>query len=101
MLLQLAPAPSTKRRRAGMLVTKVPINSHPKIRPVRCRSMVTSKAYGKHPSGIPQIAPFERPLLAAFRESAGPDTDADRLSGRPPAWTGRPRRTTVHRLPSL
>jgi len=31
MLLQLAPTPSMKRRRAGMLVTTVPMNSHPKI----------------------------------------------------------------------
>src|SRR5262245_2514302 len=42
MLLQLAPAPSTKRRRAGMLVTKVPMNNHPKIRPVRRTSTIDS-----------------------------------------------------------
>ena len=40
MSLQLAPTPSTKSRRAGMLVTNVPMNSHPKIRPV----LVTSTA---------------------------------------------------------
>src|SRR3954447_26697106 len=40
MLSQLAPAPFTISRRAGMLVRKVAMNSHPKIRPVRVRSTI-------------------------------------------------------------
>ncbi len=35
MSLQLAPSPFTNSKRAGMLVTNVPMNNQPKIRPVR------------------------------------------------------------------
>ena len=64
---QLAPSPLTKSSRAGMLVTNVPMNNQPKIRPVRwtstdnVRSLLSADAASRsaadHPYTMPDAAP--------------------------------------------
>jgi hypothetical protein len=66
MLLQLAPTPWTNNRRAGMLVTKVPMNSQPKIRPLRVTSIPRVPR-----SAVPVVSPFARCASVVTVSSVG------------------------------
>src|SRR4051794_40565066 len=56
---QLAPSPPTKRSLAGMLVTNVPMNNQPKIRPVLRTSMSSPFASVVRPTPF-AVAALER-----------------------------------------